>query len=233
MQPRPLSELINTQAPAFPLVRDWIAQAVRQVEALPPSPDRADVLLRTQVTTRSPMGAIVYETGGILIDHGWLRVLGSGHERLTRTLPDWNEGRSNGFYLVADDAVGGFFAINGGALGPDLKHMYYFAPDSLEWEPMEMDYSDFLYWTCTGRLDEFYESLRWPGWESDVAKLHGDQCDPMWPPLWTVDDQSGSAKRFECPVDEMWALQMDFREQLGPARDGEGSVIFVIKRPGD
>src|SRR4249920_1805589 len=104
---RPLTELIDRDEPALPLVREWIASSVRPVELLPPSNVREDALFRTQVTTRSPMGAIVYETGGILIDHGWLRILGSGNPRLTRTLPGWNEGRSDGFFLVADDAIGG------------------------------------------------------------------------------------------------------------------------------
>src|SRR5262245_20953998 len=123
---RPLDELINVDDPGMPLVREWVAAAVRPVEILPPSDEREDALLETQVTTRSPMGAIVYETGGILIDHGWLRILGSGHPRLARTLPGWNGGRSDGFFLVADDAIGGFFAINGGGLGPDIKNLYYF-----------------------------------------------------------------------------------------------------------
>src|SRR5437763_631158 len=121
---RTLEELLNTDEPAFPLIQTWAARAVRQVELLPPSAARGDALLQTQVTVRSPMGAVVYETGRILIDHGWLRVLGSAHQRLTRTLPGWNEGRSDGFYLVADDVVGGFFAINGGALGDDVKNIY-------------------------------------------------------------------------------------------------------------
>ena len=30
-----------------------------------------------QMPTSSPMGAVIYETGGILIHHGWLRILGS------------------------------------------------------------------------------------------------------------------------------------------------------------
>lgn len=71
------------------------------------------------------MGAIVYETGGLLIDHGWLRILGSGHARLPRSIASWNQGRTifgdvdpPGYLLVADDVVGGLFAINGGQLGP-------------------------------------------------------------------------------------------------------------------
>ena len=84
-------------------------------------------------------------TPGILIDHGWLRVLGAGgHPRFGRSLPDWNEGRSDGFYLIADDAVGGFFALNGSALGEDFNQVYYFAPDSLRWEACKLGYSDFV-----------------------------------------------------------------------------------------
>src|SRR5580704_12358683 len=116
---RSLSELVNTTDPGIEKVREWAQSAVNECVLLPPSAQREQVLLETQVTTRSTMGAIAYETGGILIDGGWLRFLGSGHPRITRTLPGWNKARSIGYYLVADDAVGGFFAINGGAFGAD------------------------------------------------------------------------------------------------------------------
>jgi hypothetical protein len=71
---RPIGELINCDDQAFPLVREWVGAAVRPVEILPASEARQEALYQTQVTTRSPMGAIVYETGGLLIDGGWLRV---------------------------------------------------------------------------------------------------------------------------------------------------------------
>jgi hypothetical protein len=40
------------------------------------------------------MGAIIYETGGLLVDNGWIRILGSGHKKLDRNLPEWNKGKS-------------------------------------------------------------------------------------------------------------------------------------------
>jgi hypothetical protein len=106
---RTLNELVNTEDPGIYQIREWVRNAVNDCELLPPSAQRDQVLLQTQVTTRSTMGAIAYDTGGILVDGRWLRFLGSGHERITRTLPGWNEGRSKGFYLVADDAVGRIF----------------------------------------------------------------------------------------------------------------------------
>jgi hypothetical protein len=213
---RPLRELIDNEDSGYGLVQAWAAAAIRPVALLPSSAAREEALFRTQVTTRSPMGAVVYETGGILIDEGWLRLLGSGHPRLTRTLPQWNEGRSAGFFLVADDAVGGFFALNGGALGEDVKNVYYFAPDTLRWEPLGTGYSGFLEWACTGRLDQFYQWIRWPGWEADVVQLHGDRGYSFHPFLFTKEGQGGCGLREEAPIGELWSLQMELREQLGP-----------------
>ncbi len=214
---RLLRDLINDTDPAFPLVCEWAAAAVRAVEILPPSDAREATLLESQVTTRSAMGAVVYETGGILIDGGWLRVLGSGHARLTRPLPAWNAGRSDGLMLFADDAIGGFFAFNGGALGADVKNVYYFAPDSLDWEPLKIGYSSFLQWAMCGKLDQFYDWIRWDGWEGEVQSLQGDRCYAFYPFLFTKEGKGGCGKREEVGVEESWGMQMELRKKLGPA----------------
>jgi hypothetical protein len=58
---------------------------------LPADPKKGEqALLAIQVTTRSPMGAIAYGSGGLLVDHGWIRVLGGGHARLPRDIGSWN-----------------------------------------------------------------------------------------------------------------------------------------------
>jgi len=85
MPKRNLSDLINTQEPGCNLGLGWIKEAKNQVRILPKVPARADsALLAAQVTTRSPIGTIIYETGGILVDNGWLRILGSGCPALNR-----------------------------------------------------------------------------------------------------------------------------------------------------
>ena len=92
---RPVEELVNETEPGWTLVQQWIASAKNKVEVLPSDSMKAkDALFKTQVTTRSPMGAIIYSSGGLLIDNGWIRILGSGHSKLNRTLPDWNKGKS-------------------------------------------------------------------------------------------------------------------------------------------
>jgi hypothetical protein len=90
------------------------------------------------------MGAIIYETGGILVDDGWVRILGSGSAALNRDLMTWNKDKQNNFLLVADDVLGGFFAINAGAFGPEsIGKIFYFSPDNLQWEATNKSYSDF------------------------------------------------------------------------------------------
>lgn len=211
---RPLSDLIDTVDPGIEKIREWIHGAANECLLLPPSAHRDEVLLRTQVTTRSTMGAIAYETGGVLIDRGWVRFLGSGHRRISRTLPGWNEGRSHGFYLVADDAVGGFFAVNGGALGSDVRNLYYWPPDSLDWEPMKIGFTDFFVWSLSERLARFYESLRWPTWRDDVQHLSGNQCFSFYPFLWTKEGSLATSHRALAPVEETYDLKLDLWRQL-------------------
>ena len=213
---RPLAELIDRKEPAWPVVQQWVAEASVPVEVLAADRAAADAALHaTQVTTRSPMGAVAHNAAGIFIDNGWLRLLGAGkHPRLQRSLPEWNDGRSNGFYLVADDVVGGFFAINGGALGEDPGNVYFYAPDALRWEPCGFGYSQFLVWAMSEKLHEFYDSLRWEDWESEVKRLSGDQAINIYPFLWAKGPPIKERHRGAVPVAEQWALQLDAQRQL-------------------
>jgi len=219
---KPISELINKDEPGWELVSEWIDQATNKIEVLKKNEKQADsALYQIQVTTRSPMGAIIHETGGILVDNGWIRILGSGNEKLDRTLPKWNKGKTfdesgvqPSILLIADDVVGGFFGLNGGALGEDLGKVYYFAPDSLNWEPMDMGYSDFIWWSFTGNLADFYSNVRWTDWTKDILEINGNQGYSFYPFLWTEHKSINDLSKKAVPISEIWALQQDVVKQL-------------------
>jgi hypothetical protein len=218
MQNRSLTDLINTKDPGWPVVQGWIKVAKNKVQVLPKTAARADsALMAAQVTTRSPMGAVLYETGGILVDNGWLRILGSGSLSLNRDLMSWNEGKQEGLLLVADDALGGFFALNGGAFGQaTLGKIYYLSPDNLEWEPLDRGYSDFLAFCFSGDLNAFYDGLRWKGWQAEVAQLNGNQGIGCYPLLFTAEGKNiNKVSRKPVPITELWVLHNEFRQQLG------------------
>ena len=98
------------------------------------------------------------------------------------------------FESTVDDAVGGWFAINGGALGPDQRNIYNYAPDSLHWEPCGFGYSTFLEWGMSEKLAEFYESLRWDGWQSEARELTGHQMISIYPFLFAEGRRSRSVR---------------------------------------
>lgn len=220
---RPVEDLINTKEPGWPPVQEWVAAAKNKVEVLPCDTARAKAALyKTQISTRSPMGAIVYSTGGILVDDGWIRILGSGSGKLPRSLPEWNEGKSHGeggktlFYLIADDVIGGFFAINGGGLGKDNGKVYYLAPDTLEWEAMGWTYSEFLLYCFSADLDKFYSGYRWKGWRKELDSISGDQTYNFFPPLFTKEGKDlTKSSRKPVPVAEQYSYTLDMRRQLG------------------
>ncbi|HVX91562.1 MAG TPA: DUF2625 domain-containing protein [Candidatus Paceibacterota bacterium] len=219
---RPLEELVETQDPAWPLVQSWIETASNAVNVLPVDRDKADAaLVQLQVTTRSPMGAIVHHTGGLLIDHGWLRVLGSGSQRLPRSLPDWNAqivrspaGAPPPFLLIADDILGGFFAIDGGGLTGAPGKVHYFAPDSLDWQNLGSSYSDFIRFLLSGDLERFYQGTRWPAWPDELADLPGDRGLSVYPFLWAKGPAIAERSRRAVPLAELWNLQQDIRRQM-------------------
>ncbi|MFC8509534.1 DUF2625 domain-containing protein [Streptomyces sp. NPDC057411] len=236
---RELSDLIDVEEPAWPELREVIDAAPMSVEVLPADGGLGEVsLLQLQVTARSYLGAVVLHCGGLLVDGGWLRVLGSpvagsvhGVPSLARANrfpgafdPAW---RADPGLVVAQDVLGGVFVLNGadpaghgrpGAPG----EMAYFAPDALGWEPLGAGHSTWLTWLLSGGLDEFYENLRWPGWEEEVGALNGDQGLTLYPPLWSAEarqDLSATSRR-AVPMAELLGVARDSVRQLNGVDPG-------------
>jgi len=223
MERRPVSQLVNLEEPAWPLVQRWVADAVTTAEALPKSAEADAELEALQVTTRSPMGAIAYESGGLLLSGGWLKVLGASHPRLpfsisgmTRALGLWPAPDGPpGLLVVAVDVLGGIFAIDGGPLGAP-GHVHYLAPDDPQWMDCEQGYSGWLCGMLEGGLADFYAELRWDGWEDEVAALAPDQGISIVPPPWTEEGKNiGKASRRAVPLMEVVGFLLGLSSELG------------------
>jgi hypothetical protein len=238
---RALQDLISPSDDAWPQLQEWMAGAARPVEMLPGDRSAGEAtLLALQVTTRSMLGTIALHVGGILIDRGWVRILGSGHMRVGGGLREWNANLGGDALdppldqalLVAYDAVGGFFAINGGAWPTALGTMHYFAPDSFAWESLDIGHAAFTEWAMSEKLDQFYADSHWPGWEADVEALGPDQVISVWPPLGLkgADMPSSSVaerSRSAVPAREHWSFMNEIGPQLVDLPDG-ASVRFQI-----
>ncbi|TXS48224.1 DUF2625 family protein [Streptomyces sp. t39] len=235
---RGIDELADVDDPAWPELQEMVAASSVHVQVLP-----ADVgegrrsLLQMQVGARSMLGALALNTGGLLVDHGWVRVFGGG-SAAQRGLPSL--ARVNRFPTVFDpvwhpaaglvvglDVVGGVFALNAGdpaAAGrPGAPgQMTYFAPDTLAWEAMEMGHSGWVSWLLSGRLETFYDGLRWPGWREDAAGLDLSQGVSVYPFLWSEEAHADLAatSRQPVPMREVIGVAADFARQAGPSDPG-------------
>ncbi|MFI6065925.1 DUF2625 family protein [Micromonospora sp. NPDC051227] len=191
-----------------------VAAAPYPVEVLPADPQRAGACLAAlEITTRSWLGAVVANSGGLVIDHGWLRVLGGGHDGLrdvaAQIVPE------AGRLVVAFDVMGGQFAWLQAEPGA-RPTVHYFGPEDLTWQDLELGYGDWLEAMLAGAMTKFYETLRWPGWEGEVASVALDQGIHTLPPPWTREGKDLSAvSRKPIRLAELVSVHQEFARQLG------------------
>jgi hypothetical protein len=205
-----LHDLTTVDDPAVSLLREWLASGDVDTQVLDVEPDRRDrCLVGLQVTLRSVLGALAYETGGLMVDHGWLRLLGGGHGALPslyEALGLDDASAAPEYVVLGWDVVGGVFALDGGGLRGVKGHVCYYAPDALQWEDLEFGHAEFVRWALTGGLASFAGDLRWEGWESQAPEVPLDEVYLSDPPLWTTEGQEiDEAARRHVRVDELLA----------------------------
>ncbi|MFI2205338.1 DUF2625 domain-containing protein [Streptomyces sp. NPDC020192] len=234
---RDIDELTRVDDPAWPELRQAFAGSAVPVRVLPADADAGRrCLTQLQVTARSTLGALALHCGGLVLDDGWVRVYGAGSA--ADRMPGL--GRVNGFpadpdpdwypvhgLVVGHDVLGGVFCLNGHdparAGRPGVPgQMTYFAPDTLEWEALDMGHSAWVSWLLSGRLETFYDGLRWPGWREEAAALDLAQGITVFPFLWTEEahaDLAGTSRR-AVAMREVLGVAADSARQLGAGDPG-------------
>ena len=112
--------------------------------------------------------------------------------------------------LIAYDILGGLFAIN----IEKLNAIEYFAPDTLEWEDLEIDYKDFLYWVTTNQLDTFYQELIVSDLFTLDLSLESNEVVLTYPFIWSMEYTPSGAARKIVPFKELLEMNADFYRQL-------------------
>lgn len=217
---RALDELVDEDGAGKERVQALLARAVRPAQWLDCEAAHGEAtLLKLQLDTRSALGALAHGSGGLVVDSGWLRVLGAGCPALPRDLAGWNKlgepgGRLPGALLIADDAVGGFFALNQGGLLGNPGDVCWLSPRTLEWEGLGIGYDGFLEWALCGELVAFYAPWRFAGWEDAVKTLGGGEAF-AFEPFAAVDGVPlGERKRVPTPLDTLWTQHSDALPRL-------------------
>ena len=156
--------------------------------------------------------SIMVNTAGVAIDN-WIRILGHSDENHFGVVSVNEFCKENSFFrgllIVAYDAVGGVFAINLERFEEGRGNVWYFAPDTLEWEDFEMNYSEFIAWTVQGDTDEFYADMRWKGWEKDCSILEFGKAYLIYPFLWAEECNVEQAVKKVVPLEELVNLNVE------------------------
>ena len=226
---RDLAELLEEDRVGWPQVAEWLRGGRNHARVLETDRVRREqTLAALGLSDRCALGAVASRTAAILFDQGWVRLLGSGSDEVTGSLVTWNGLGSgtppdpplNGALLVAHDAVGGFFALNGGAFPGERGPVFYFAPDTLEWEDIALAYSQFVESLANGDLARFYERSRWPGWDRDVAGISPDQGFSIYPFLCANGPPVAERSRRPVPMRELWYAHQELARQLADTPPG-------------
>ena len=143
--------------------------------------------------------------------NGYLKILGNDSENGFSYCNElFSKCYNSNHCLIAYDILGGLFAIN----IEKLNSIEYFAPDTLEWEDLEIDYKEFLYWVTTNQLDTFYQELIAPDLLTLDLSLEKNEVVLTYPFIWSMEYTPSGAVRKIVPFKELLEMNADFYRQL-------------------
>lgn len=188
----------------FEVILTSIKESPKVVSMLPKQDARLLVIEKQySINVESTLGAIVYNTGGIVID-GWIRIYGGG----VLDFAERNKLFPYDEIVVGEDILGGLFIIL-----PE-GNVAYFAPDTMEIEDMEISFEQFIYWCLHGDTDTFYVDYRWEHWQEDVKNLGPGYGMAFYPYLWAEAESFEKRHREPIPMEEIIGLEIDFFQQI-------------------
>ncbi len=142
--------------------------------------------------------SIISNCSGICVDN-WIRIYGQSQNfKIEHKM-------ANGMIIIGQDIVGGIFSMN----VADENKIYYFAQDNLQWESMDMTYSEFIGWTMMGDTDGFYSTMRWKNWKDDCKEVDFNKMIMLYPFLWAKECNIETASKKTVSSKELMELNLD------------------------
>lgn len=170
------------------------------------------------IDKESLLGAIILYTSGICVDN-WVRIIGqASFDRRGVVLYNKNSNidkqLTEELLIIGQDIVGGIFAINNGKFTEGINQIWYFAPDTLEWECLDMDYYRFFTWLLSDNIDKFYNSMRWDNWRDDCKLVGFDEVILIYPFLWSRECDLNTISKKIVAFEELRNLNFDIAKKI-------------------
>ncbi|MDE6182009.1 MAG: DUF2625 domain-containing protein [Eubacteriales bacterium] len=155
---------------------------------------------------------ISLEENSAITINGYLRILGGN------LITDYNEYIKE-FYpgnklIVAVDIFGGIYAISNNDFIGDSEDIWYFAPDSLEWEDLEIDYTQLINWAGSKDMLDFYKSFMFKNINQLIKELDINEGILIYPFLWAEQCNIETAEKKIVSIKELIKINADYEKQL-------------------
>lgn len=197
--------------------KQWIDGTKKVITAkLPTTAAGNGVPKELSIPTESILGKFIQDIGVLYVDSNWIRVYGSGcDEDKNSSIQQRNGGEGyEGLLVVADDVIGGIFAINTGRFTEGYDEVFYFGPDTLEWENLDYTYSELLYWVLFGDTELFYQDYKWDTWEDDIKGITTDRSILIYPYIWEEGEGINGRSRKCVTTFELNNINFDMQTQI-------------------
>lgn len=190
-------------------LKDLLLNGKNRVELIPPDAQCAKTnSVYFQANEQTAFGMLINQSGGAVVE-GVVRLLGSTADPNYRDIKSFNEQfGGNGFIILGDDIFGGIFALNVGMFPECVGNMIYFAPDTLEFEDMEIKLSQFFEFLRNNDLAEFYGLFSPEEYEDLRARNVGfNKVLSFVPPQWSAEFDTTKHDVREIDIYEYYRLQ--------------------------
>lgn len=149
---------------------------------------------------------VIENCGGIIIDN-WIRLYGCGELNVISKNELILE-NSTLDILIGEDVLGGIFGLKDNVV-------YYFAPDLLEWECLNVYYANFMNWLINDsqNVNLFYKKYRWNNWEEESSKLLLTQGFSFYPFLCSKCPIENRSRKI-ISMNEIIKLNFNLKKQI-------------------
>ena len=164
------------------------------------------------------LSTIICNVSGITVDN-IIRIIGQGNQKMIgvdkiNAIVNGKPSKIRDMLIIGTDIFGGIYAMNMTEINGVIGNIFYFAPDTLAWESMDMKYSQFLYWTVHGNVNEFYSSMKWNGWEQIAVSTGFNEGILVYPFLWSKEINIETASKKIVPFEELININMEYRNKF-------------------
>ena len=208
-------------------VRNWdgllkyFDQSPNKIEVSISESNKKMNLSQIDIGENTTIGLITHHCA-LLRVNGYLRIWGSGDNINHRNIVDSNDEFREYFggnkVFIADDIWGGCYAISNGDFPGSPQYIWYYAPDTLQWENLEVTYCQFIRWVASTGIADFYKSFLWDKTFSLIDKISFEQGLSIYPPLWSKEcDCTASISIIS--TKEIMRANIEIAKQFIPTRD--------------